>query len=116
MEALLEWLHAELLLATRTLEYWEEEIKENSSTARYYINAYTFRIQCLQDIINELGAYQDLKKPMDVNAIFDGFADGYPVYDTATCPNCGRAFELDHEEEYKHCPDCGQRLRWSDDA
>lgn len=114
MEELLEWLRAEILQCTTSLEYWE--VQPNSNTALDYIHAYTLRIQYLHGILHELEAYKALKTPMTVNVIADGYADGYPVYDTATCPNCGRVFELDNEEEYKHCPDCGQRLRWSDDA
>lgn len=63
--------------------------------------------QC--DILQEL---VDKETPLTVNYIADGYADGYPVYDTATCPNCVRAFELDYEEHYKYCPNCGQRLNW----
>ena len=110
----IEWLRAEILQCTTSLQYWEEH--PDSNTARDYIHAYTLRIQYLREILNELEAYKALQKPMTVNVIADGYADGYPVYDTATCTNCGRVFELGYEEEYKHCPDCGQRLRWSDDV
>jgi predicted Zn-ribbon and HTH transcriptional regulator len=30
----------------------------------------------------------------------------------AECPNC--KLELDHEEEFAHCNDCGQALDWSE--
>lgn len=27
----------------------------------------------------------------------DGYADGYMVYDTWICPNCGEKYEVDYE-------------------
>ena len=41
-----------------------------------------------------------------------GDSDGYPVYDTAICPNCYREFEVECEEHYDYCPSCGQKLKW----
>lgn len=110
----IEWLHAEIGKYTTSLEYCTKELKENpdSIIALNYVRAYTLHVQYLRDILNELKAYKGLKTPMTVNVMADGYADGYPVYDTATCPNCGRVFELCYEEEYKYCPDCGQRLGW----
>lgn len=45
----------------------------------------------------------------------DGYADGYLVYDTALCPNCGYVLDDDFNIECQHepyCPHCGQRLDW----
>lgn len=39
----------------------------------------------------------------------DGYADGYLVYDTYECPNCGKQYEVDYDD-YDYCPNCGQRL------
>ena len=39
----------------------------------------------------------------------DGYADGYMVYDTWICPNCGEKYEVDYDD-YKHCPNCGQAI------
>ena len=39
----------------------------------------------------------------------DGYADGYMVYDTWICPNCGKKYEVDYDD-YKHCPECGQAI------
>ena len=43
----------------------------------------------------------------------DGYdpIDGELVYDTAIC-KCGRHFEIEYEEHYKYCPNCGQKLSW----
>ena len=43
----------------------------------------------------------------------DGYADGFLVYDTWICPSCGRYYELDCNDDYIYCPQCGQRIDWS---
>lgn len=48
-----------------------------------------------------------------VNYISDGYADGFPVYDMAECPNCGYYFEESYDSwEEPYCPHCGQHLDW----
>ena len=44
----------------------------------------------------------------------DGYADGYLVYDTWICPCCGKHYEVDYDD-YDFCPNCGQKLDWSDE-
>lgn len=44
----------------------------------------------------------------------DGYADGHLVYDTWICPCCGKHCEVDYDN-YNYCPDCGQKLDWSDE-
>ena len=44
---------------------------------------------------------------------YDGYADGFLVYDTWICPSCGRYYELDCSDDYIYCPQCGQLLDWS---
>lgn len=41
----------------------------------------------------------------------DGYADGYPVYDTWICPRCGTNYEVDYDK-FDYCPKCGQRIDW----
>ena len=43
----------------------------------------------------------------------DGYADGFLVYDTWIRPSCGRYYELDCNDDYIYCPQCGQRIDWS---
>lgn len=45
----------------------------------------------------------------------DGYADGYMVYDTWICPNCGKQYEVDYDD-YDHCPKCGQAIRWVNES
>lgn len=32
------------------------------------------------------------------------------------CPNCLRSFAVKREEHYSYCPDCGQKLKWSEET
>lgn len=44
----------------------------------------------------------------------DGYDDdGNLIYDTAYCPYCRHAFEVDYETP-NFCPECGQALDWSE--
>lgn len=44
----------------------------------------------------------------------DGYSDGHLVYDTWICPCCGKHYEVDYDD-YDFCPECGQRIDWSDE-
>lgn len=53
--------------------------------------------------------------PKQPNFSGDGYApDGTFVYDTWECPCCGKEYEVDYDE-YDYCPNCGQRLDWSEE-
>lgn len=43
----------------------------------------------------------------------DGYSDGELVYDTWICPNCETHYEVGCDE-YRYCPNCGQKIDWSD--
>lgn len=46
----------------------------------------------------------------------DGYDDkGNIIYDTWICPCCKEHYEV-YYDDYKHCPNCGQVLDWSDDC
>ena len=59
----------------------------------------------------EAGEKQTAKRP-DYEG--DGYADGHLVYDTWICPCCGKHYEVDYDD-YDYCPNCGQKLDWSDE-
>ena len=65
--------------------------------------------------VDTLQELVDKAKSLTVNYIADGYADGFPVYDTATCPNCGIEFEVDYERHYRYCHHCGQKLNWENE-
>ena len=50
------------------------------------------------------------KKP---NFEGDGYSNGQLVYDTWICPYCEKKYEIEYEE-YICCPNCGQRIDWSE--
>lgn len=57
-----------------------------------------------------------LKKQIPKKPDFEG--DGYDdkgniIYDTWICPCCEERYEV-YYDNYKHCPNCGQALDWSD--
>lgn len=40
----------------------------------------------------------------------DGYWNGELVYDTWTCPNCSKSYEVDYDD-YDYCPKCGQKIK-----
>lgn len=77
-------------------------------------------------MIEELQQYRAIGTPEECRAAVekqtarrpdyegDGYADGHLVYDTWICPCCGKHYEVDYDN-YNYCPDCGQKLDWSDE-
>lgn len=48
---------------------------------------------------------------------YDGYFDGYPVYDMWECSNCGfDADEADEMPDWKYCPNCGADMRAPQDG
>ena len=43
----------------------------------------------------------------------DGYSNKHLVYDTWICPCCETRYEVDYDD-YDYCPNCGQKLDWSD--
>lgn len=69
--------------------------------------------QCakLMEQMHELKERDTAKKPTYEG---DGYApDGTFVWDEWLCPNCGTRYEVDYDE-YDHCPNCGQKIDWSE--
>lgn len=74
-------------------------------------------IKALEEIqqYREVGTVEECReavekqKPKVPDYEGDGYADGYMVYDTWICPNCGKKYEVDYDD-YKHCPECGQAI------
>ena len=43
---------------------------------------------------------------------YDGYADGFPVYDMWSCSHCGKQFdEWDERPTWNYCPNCGADMR-----
>ena len=62
-------------------------------------------------------AIKALQKQIPKMPTYDG--DGYDpdgtfIWGEWICPCCGRRCEVDYDD-YDYCPDCGQKLDWSDE-
>lgn len=62
-------------------------------------------------------AIQALEKQIAKKPTYDG--DGYApdgtfVWDEWICPCCGTRYEVDYDE-HDFCPNCGQKIDWSDE-
>lgn len=94
------------IIACRYLNCKVEDIDDIDFNFKLRFNVY------LKEDFGIVQESVDKETPLMVNYISDGYADGYPVHDTATCPNCTRIFEVYDEEHYNYCPNCGQHLNW----
>lgn len=41
---------------------------------------------------------------------YDGYADGYPVYDVFECSECGYEHKGESDTLTSYCPDCGAKM------
>ena len=64
--------------------------------------------------VEECRAAMEKQKAKKPDFEGDGYADGHLVYDTWICPCCGKHYEVDYDD-YDFCPNCGQKLDWSDE-
>lgn len=83
-----------------------DDIKQNT---RYrYVTFKDSSLTTLQELVDKETLYS-------LSYEGDGYdpTDGELVYDTAIC-KCGRHFEIEYEEHYKYCPNCGRKLDWSE--
>ena len=68
------------------------------------IEAYAMAIKALEKQIPKKPTYEG-----------DGYApDGTFVWDEWLCPCCEKRYEVDYDD-YDYCPNCGQKLDWSDE-
>lgn len=49
------------------------------------------------------------KKGHWIGISYDGYADGYPVYNEWECSCCG-VIEEDEEPTWNYCPNCGAKM------
>lgn len=80
-------------------------------------------IQALEEVqkYREIGSIEECRasreKQIPKNPTYDG--DGYApdgtfVWDEWICPCCGTRYEVDYDE-HDFCPNCGQKIDWSDE-
>lgn len=108
-------LREALGMAVKALETMNE-LKKRKFTLSDFGNYMQFEDECVKKNFTfksliEAREKQELKKP-----IYEG--DGYDpegniIFDEWLCPCCGTRYEVDYDE-YDFCPNCGQKIDWSD--
>lgn len=73
----------------------------------------------LSEELKRLTEENERLKERDTPRKVERYADSYDeegnlIYDMAVCPECHREFEIDYDEHCDYCPDCGQKLDWSE--
>lgn len=96
--------------------------KDGCYSITEYQEAKTVAVQALEEIqqYHAIGTLEECRAAVEKQTARrpdyegDGYADGHLVYDTWICPCCGKHYEVDYDN-YNYCPDCGQKLDWSDE-
>lgn len=74
---------------------------------------------CELDAYKEIGTVEECReaaeKQKKKTPVYegDGYTDGYMVYDTWVCTNCGTKYEVDYDD-FDFCPKCGQAINWEE--
>lgn len=96
--------------------------KDGCYSITEYQEAKTVAVQALEEIqqYRAIGTLEECRAAVEKQTAKkpdyegDGYADGHLVYDTWICPCCGKHYEVDYDN-YNYCPDCGQKIDWSDE-
>ena len=96
--------------------------KDGCYSITEYQEAKTVAVQALEEIqqYRAIGTPEECRAAVEKQTARrpdyegDGYADGHLVYDTWICPCCGKHYEVDYDN-YNYCPDCGQKIDWSDE-
>lgn len=96
--------------------------KDGCYSITEYQEAKTVAVQALEEVqqYRAIGTLEECRAAVEKQTARrpdyegDGYADGHLVYDTWICPCCGKHYEVDYDN-YNYCPDCGQKLDWSDE-
>lgn len=102
-----------------------ECLKSNKPTSGYVMlqESIDMAIQALEEVqkyreigsIEECRASREKQIPKKPTYDGDGYApDGTFVWDEWICPCCGTRYEVDYDE-HDFCPNCGQKIDWSDE-
>ena len=96
--------------------------KDGCYSITEYQEAKTVAVQALEEVqqYRAIGTLEECRAAVEKQTARrpdyegDGYADGHLVYDTWICHCCGKHYEVDYDN-YNYCPDCGQKLDWSDE-
>lgn len=82
----------------------------NDQSLEYEISSYDFDwLEVAKTALKK----QIPKKPDLINDGWDNTGYLALLYDTWICPCCQTEYELDYDK-YEYCPNCGQRIDWSE--
>ena len=74
--------------------------------------------KCNHDIQKDIETVQELvDKATSTKPNYEGDGcdeNGNVIYDTWICPCCETRYEVDYHD-YQYCPNCGQKLDWSEE-
>ena len=59
--------------------------------------------------VEECREAMEKQRPKNPDYEGDGYTDGYMVYDTWICPNCGTRYEVGYDS-CAYCPECGKQI------
>lgn len=93
-------------------------IQEIIESIDYCLKCDNDRIPTMQEDLQTIKEALEKQIPKKPDYYGDGYdEDGYLIYYTWICPNCGKHYEVDYDD-YDFCPECGQAidksLDWSD--
>ena len=96
--------------------------KDGCYSITEYQEAKTVAVQALEEVqqYRAIGTLEECRAAVEKQTARrpdyegDGYADGHLVSDTWICHCCGKHYEVDYDN-YNYCPDCGQKLDWSDE-
>ena len=99
-------------------------LKKNKPTSGYYMlqESIDMATKALEEVqqYRKIGTVEECRAAVEKQTAKkpdyegDGYSDGQLVYDTWICPCCGQHYEVDCDR-YDYCPNCGQKLDWSDE-
>lgn len=111
------------------IERFQKCVENNGKCecCKFYVNCGIYEmeemaIQALEEVqqYRQIGTVDECRAAMKKQTAKkpdyegDGYSDGQLVYDTWICPSCGKRYEVFYDD-YDYCPNCGQKLDWSDD-
>lgn len=82
---------------------------EDLTIAKVFLEDLEQKSKCNE--ISTLKEVLEKQRPKTPYFSGDGYWNGQLVYDTWTCPNCSKSYEVDYEE-HDYCPNCGQAIKW----
>ena len=93
------------------------EIKNHKITLLDLENYMKFEDECVKKNFTLKSLLEAREKQIAKKPTYEG--DGYDsegnlVYDIWICPCCEKRYEVDYDE-YDFCPNCGQKIDWSEE-